>query len=194
MPKPKRVLGMSPEAAYVLEKPHLQPLPAAAATGLRGVRAGGRPATASSASTPTATQRARAPGGPDGDRLQVSRSEIHIHHRGSPGGHPLRLDRPARCQKHRARTPSPSRSASPAAPALEAAVAAGRCIALLHRLCARPQAARPRPRCTRLAPAAGDQTHLPARALPRRGRSRPLHFGLFDLRRLERLILQAGRR
>ena len=25
--KPKRVLGMSPEAAYVLEKPHLQPLP-----------------------------------------------------------------------------------------------------------------------------------------------------------------------
>ena len=27
--KPKRVLGMSPEAAYVLEKPHLRPLPAA---------------------------------------------------------------------------------------------------------------------------------------------------------------------
>jgi len=27
--KPKRVLGMSPEAAYVIEKPHLQPLPAA---------------------------------------------------------------------------------------------------------------------------------------------------------------------
>ncbi len=26
--KPKRALGMSPEAAYVLEKPHLQPLPA----------------------------------------------------------------------------------------------------------------------------------------------------------------------
>ncbi|MGI9304994.1 MAG: IS21 family transposase, partial [Gammaproteobacteria bacterium] len=26
--KPKRTLGMSPEAAYVLEKPHLQPLPA----------------------------------------------------------------------------------------------------------------------------------------------------------------------
>jgi transposase len=26
--KPKRVLGMSPEAAYVLEKPHLRPLPA----------------------------------------------------------------------------------------------------------------------------------------------------------------------
>jgi transposase len=25
--KPKRILGMSPEAAYVLEKPHLQPLP-----------------------------------------------------------------------------------------------------------------------------------------------------------------------
>jgi transposase len=27
--KPKRVLGMSPEAAYVIEKPHLQPLPMA---------------------------------------------------------------------------------------------------------------------------------------------------------------------
>lgn len=27
--KPKRVLGMSPEAAYVIEKPHLQPLPTA---------------------------------------------------------------------------------------------------------------------------------------------------------------------
>ena len=26
--KPKRILGMSPEAAYVIEKPYLQPLPA----------------------------------------------------------------------------------------------------------------------------------------------------------------------
>ena len=35
--KPKRALGMSPEAAYVLEKPALLPLPALSAPGLSGL-------------------------------------------------------------------------------------------------------------------------------------------------------------
>jgi transposase len=182
--KPKRVLGMSPEAAYVIEKPYLQPLPSALppvyevldrVVDLYGY-------------VSVDTNRYSVPERFVGQPVTVYKypDGIHIHHRGMPvATHPRLIGQRDARHTEPAHHPTPARANR--TPGVEAQL-------LKHH----------------------PELEAYARALKQRGHSRGVralkrllelqrtypreafaaavqqasHFGLYDLGRLEKLILQ----
>jgi transposase len=182
--KPKRVLGMSPEAAYVIEKPYLQPLPVVLppvyevldrVVDLYGY-------------VSVDTNRYSVPERFVGQPVTVYKypAEIHIHHRGMPvATHPRLIGQREARQTEPAHHPTPARvNRTPGVeaqllkhhPELEAYARAlkqrghGRGVRALKRLL---ELQRTYPR--QAFEAAVQQA---------------LHFGLYDLGRLEKLVLQ----
>jgi transposase len=182
--KPKRVLGMSPEAAYVIEKPSLQPLPKALppvyevldrVVDLYGY-------------VSVDTNRYSVPERLVGQPVTVYQypAEIHIHHRGTPiATHPRLIGQRDARHTEPAHHPTPMRAKRtprieaqllPHHPELEAYARA-----LKQR--GQGRGARALKRLLEL------QRTYPRQAFEAAVRQ-AAHYGLYDLGRLEKLILQ----
>jgi transposase len=181
--KPKRSLGMSPEAAYVLEKPHLQPLPAL----LPPVYELFERVVDLYGYVSVDTNRYSVPEKLIGQPVSAYKypSEIHIYWRGSPVGiHPRLIgvrDTKSTLAGHHSR---PRRA--PRSPSLEQQLLLGEHELLdqyANVLKQRPQGTRALKRLLELKRTYPREPFLAAIA-------RALAFGLFDLHRLEQMILE----
>jgi len=182
--KPKRVLGMSPDAAWVIEKPYLQPLP----TALPPVYEVLDRVVDLYGYVSVDTNRYSAPERLVGQPVTVYKypAEIHIHHRGTPvATHPRLIGQRDARHTEPAHHPTPVRARHtprieaqllPHHPELDAYVRA-----LKQR--GQGRGARALKRLLEL------QRTYPRQAFEAAVRQ-AAHFGLYDLGRLEKLILQ----
>jgi hypothetical protein len=171
--KPKRVLGMSPEAAWVIEKPYLQALPSALppvyevldrVVDLYGY-------------VSVDTNRYSVPERLVGQTVTVYKypAGIHIHHRGMPvATHPRLIGQRDARHTEPAHHPTPARAKR--TPGIEAATSSR-----TRSVRAGPAAARSRPRPAGLEASARAAAYLPASGLRGRGEAgrslRPLRSG-----------------
>jgi transposase len=181
--KPKRSLGMSPEAAYLIEKPYLRPLPAV----LPPVYELFERIVDLYGYVNVDTNRYSTPDRLVGQCVSAYKypSEIHIYHRGSPVAiHPRFIGVREMKSKLPGHHSSPQRAAR--TPSLEHKLLLGENELLdqyANALKQRPQGTRLLKRLVQLKRTYPRQPFLSAVA-------RALQFGLFDLHRLEQMILE----
>jgi len=183
--KPKRMLGMAPEAAYIIEKPYLQSLPAV----LPPVYEVFERVVDLYGYVSVDTNRYSVPERFVGKTLTVYKypAEIQIFNRGTPlATHPRLINQ--RDAKHTIAHHHTTPQRTPRAPALEEQLLRGEAPVLEHYAAALKQHS-PRQSVRQLRRLLEMKRTYPATPFLA-ALEQALRFGLFDLGRLEKLILQ----